>query len=182
MRYVLHVFLLVSFAFSYEQRLSSVFGMKEQNTFPAVKNSTMTEQRLFVDNPMNVTFDVIQSRPKRSAAKMSVRDAKKLRRRKSERLKLKRYIRKELWKAEKKRASLLEVSESDLKRQSREDDSIESHDVTKANQNELLASIDDLPKRSPTVEISIKDPGMCKVDGVPMCKNGGECMSRVSDA
>ena len=175
MRYVILVLLIISTASLHKQSLEVRSEMIERRSFSSA-NLTSLER-----NRTKTTPDVLLIRLKRSAGKASLRHEKKMERRKAKRLKLKRYLRKEMRKAEKD-ALLQRKGILDSKRKSREGDLMTSHEITQERQNELLASVDDLPKRSTTVEISVKDPALCKVDGVAMCKHGGECMSRVSCA
>ena len=174
MRYVMLVLLLAGFACPQEHNASKRYELMESGGFPLLYEVPTAR------NLTSLSLNMKSLRPKRSVGKLSLRHAKKKQRRKAERLKLKRYLRKQLRKAEKARTLLHRKDTLDAKRQLREDDSMSSNEATQESQDELLASVDDLPKQSATVEISIKDPGLCKVDGVPMCKHGGECMSRVS--
>ena len=174
MRYVILVLLLAGFACPQEHNASKHYELMEPGGFPLSYGGPTA------GNLTSPSFNVKSWRPKRSVGKLSLRHVKKNQRRKAERLKLKRYLRKQLRNAEKARTLLHRKDTLDTKRLLREDDSMSSNQATKESQNELLASVDDLPKQNTTVEISFKDPGLCKVDGVPMCKRGGECMSRVS--
>ncbi|KAF0310828.1 Fat-like cadherin-related tumor suppressor [Amphibalanus amphitrite] len=171
MRYVIFVLLVASVASLHEQSKSVHSENFKLNSFPS-------KNQMFSDHNLTKTTDGnVMIRTKRSNRKTSLREAMKLERRKAKQHKMNRYLRKELRKAE-RNALLQQNGMLDAKRQSREDDVMTSHEVTQERQNELLATVDDLPKRATTVEISVKDPGMCKVDGVTMCKHGGECMSR----
>lgn len=102
-------------------------------------------------------------------------------RRKEKQLRRERFLMKQLRKAERKKIQREKPKGYRRVRHSNEGGPNPSEASEEDTQNELLAAVDDLPQRSATVEISVKDPGMCRIDGESMCKHGGECNSRVSD-